>query len=109
MSSLLSSHHEARSSANDLHGLSVSFVGEYLNWVDNFYPELLQISGCSPDEVWDVSGKCAKQVFGVLCEIRSIVGNANMEQDFNKNNCMLSICYRPESSKKVQGQRLLQP
>jgi hypothetical protein len=84
ISSLLSGHHEARSLANDLHGLSVSFVGEYLNWVDNFYLELLQISGCSSDESWDVTGKCAKQVFEVLREIRNIAGNANMEQDLTR-------------------------
>ncbi len=66
ISSLLRDHHEARSLANDLHGLSVSFVGEYLNWIDNFYLELLQISGCTSDEAWEVTGKCGKQVFEVF-------------------------------------------
>jgi hypothetical protein len=64
--------------------MSVAFVGEYLNWIDNFYLELIQISGCSSDEAWDVTGKCAKQVFEVLHEIRNIAGNANMINDVTK-------------------------
>jgi hypothetical protein len=84
ISSLLRDHHEARSLANDLHGLAVSFVGEYLNWIDNFYLELMQISGCTSDEAWEVTGKCGKQVFEVFREIRIIAGNANMETDLNR-------------------------
>jgi hypothetical protein len=84
ISNLLHDHHEARSLANDLHGLSVSFVGEYLNWIDNFYLELMQISGCTSDEAWEVTGKCGKQVFEIFREIRNIAGNANMETDSNR-------------------------
>jgi hypothetical protein len=44
----------------------------------------MQISGCTSNEAWEVTGKCGKQVFEVFREIRNIAGNANMETDLNR-------------------------
>jgi hypothetical protein len=54
---------QACSFANDLHGLAHTWVSEFCGWLESFYLELKQVSGCSNEEAWDLVTKCGKRVF----------------------------------------------
>jgi hypothetical protein len=72
---------EARSFANDLHGLAHTWISELCGWLDSFYLELKQISGCTTEEAWDLVTKCGKRVFEELRRARNMAANANTEPD----------------------------
>ena len=77
--SILEDFPEAKSFANDLHGLAHTWINEYVSWLDSFISELKTISGCSIEAAFELGTKCGKRVFEELRRERSMAANANSE------------------------------
>ena len=77
--SILEEHPEAKSFANDIHGLTHTWIMEYVSWLDSFITELKTISGCTIEDAYELGTKCGKRVFEELRRERSMAANANAE------------------------------
>lgn len=77
--SVLEDFLEAKNFANDLHGLTHTWINEYVSWLDSFISELKNISGCTIEAAFELGTKCAKRVFEELRRERSMAANANSE------------------------------
>mmetsp|Transcript_6937 Transcript_6937/g.10101 ORF Transcript_6937/g.10101 Transcript_6937/m.10101 type:complete len:432 (-) Transcript_6937:2302-3597(-) len=77
---------EARMLAMELLSLSCGFISEMCNWIDTFFHELVNLSGVTKEEAWQLIAACIKKFFEDFRTVRSPAANASLDKDAS-NKC----------------------
>ena len=72
---------EARMLALELLSLSCGFISEMCNWIDTFFHELVNLSGVTKEEAWQLIAACIKKFFEDFRTVRSPAANASSDKD----------------------------
>ena len=73
-------HPDARMLATELLSLTCGFLGDKCNWIDTFFHELVNLSGVTKEEAWQLISACIKKMFEDFRTVRSPAANASSDK-----------------------------